>query len=78
MSGVHHRQEMKFTLLLTQQLSALVHENILEVKAKCSTYSQAVTVAGTLVSCKQSSLCLYKRGIFIESFKQPGILQSFL
>lgn len=28
MSGVHHRQEMKFTLLPTQQLSALPNENI--------------------------------------------------
>lgn len=40
MSGVHHRQEMKFTLLPTQQLSALVNENILKIKAKYSTYHQ--------------------------------------
>lgn len=48
MSGVHHRQEMKFTLLPTQQLSALVHENILKIKAKQSTYHQAVTAVGML------------------------------
>lgn len=32
MSGVHHRQEMKFTLLPTQQLSALPNENILKIQ----------------------------------------------
>lgn len=52
MSGVHHRQEMKVTLLPIQQLSALVHENILKIKAKYPTYHQAVIAVGTLDSCK--------------------------
>lgn len=37
-----------------------------------------VTAVCTLVSGKQSGLNIHKRSVFVESLKQPSILQSFL
>lgn len=79
MSGVYHRQEMKFTLLPTQQLSALLNENIFKIKAKYSTYSPGkVTALGTLVSSKQSSSLQLQKKYICPVLKTTEHTSSFL